>query len=131
MSKDYAGLFCTTKEIGESLRIEDLKRYIDFLETELNGQGVYLGCPKCKKLLPDYDGPVIAHFGNHEGYPDGCGYCTHPALNGDECDICGAIRDSEEWETAKKRHVESIPGFVVEELQPGEKPVYKFDTNDD
>lgn len=57
-----------------------------------------MACPKCGVELPDFDGfGVLAHVGSHVGWPDGCGYCTHPArdydsaLQGWVCGICGDI----------------------------------------
>mgnify|MGYP001562312316 CR=1 FL=1 len=49
-------------------------------------------CPRCKAWLPDYDGfGVLAH--TKPAYPDGCGYCKHPAVDrtaaGWVCGFCG------------------------------------------
>lgn len=46
-------------------------------------------CPGCGAIEPDHDGMgMIAH--TRPAYANGCGYCTHPALRGDECEICHA-----------------------------------------
>lgn len=43
-------------------------------------------CPQCGAWVTDYDGfGVLAHLG-----PDGCGYCSHPAIDDDVCGICEA-----------------------------------------
>lgn len=43
-------------------------------------------CPKCLAWLEDFDGfGVLAHL-----EPDGCGYCSHPSLDGNVCGICEA-----------------------------------------
>lgn len=43
-------------------------------------------CQKCGLAIPDFDGfGVLSHI--HGDNP--CGYCSHPALDGNVCDICG------------------------------------------
>lgn len=45
-------------------------------------------CPKCGRGFEDRDGfGFIACRGR-----GGCGYCTHPSLTGDRCDICKEVR---------------------------------------
>lgn len=44
-------------------------------------------CPKCGASVPDFDGfGVLAHI--KPAYPDGCGYCSHPAIDDGVCGIC-------------------------------------------
>ena len=39
-------------------------------------------CPQCEEWMEDMDGyGCLAH--------DACGYCSHPSITGDTCDICG------------------------------------------
>lgn len=53
-------------------------------------------CPQCGAEEPDFDGlGMLAHVA--PGFPNGCGYCTHPALDRNEhgvwvCGICGKER---------------------------------------
>ncbi len=61
-------------------------------------------CPRCGAEHPDFDGfGMVAHVA--PAYPDGCGYCTHPARDYDLADdtwVCGACgdrrKDKEEME---------------------------------
>lgn len=40
-------------------------------------------CPQCGAVMEDLDGfGVLAH--------NTCGFCTHPCITDDACDICGA-----------------------------------------
>ena len=42
-------------------------------------------CPQCKEWMEDRDGfGVLAH--------EKCGYCSHPSITGEECDVCGAYK---------------------------------------
>lgn len=63
-------------------------------------------CPRCRLLVPDWDGfGVLSHAGEIEGMPDypaPCGYCRHPALEGNVCCICGEEKGSEAYEERKK-----------------------------
>jgi hypothetical protein len=67
-------------------------------------------CPRCGLLVPDYDGfGVLEHLEEgarsiaenagieYDEYPRPCGYCSHPGVDGDRCNFCGAIRGSEEY----------------------------------
>lgn len=45
-------------------------------------------CPRCGRWEPDFDGfGILAHV--KPGYPEGCGYCMHPSIDGGVCGICG------------------------------------------
>jgi hypothetical protein len=46
-------------------------------------------CPNCETPQEDCDGLGVIHC-------EVCGYCTHPALDGDVCEICGATVKTEE-----------------------------------
>lgn len=90
-----------------SIKIKNEGVLID-RETELAFPDVPLHpCPRCSRLLPDFDGfGVIAHVGVFDNYPLACGYCTHPASDFEEgkgwvCGICGAVKCSPEWDRAK------------------------------
>jgi Zn finger protein HypA/HybF involved in hydrogenase expression len=39
-------------------------------------------CPKCGKESEDLDGFGVLHC-------EACGYCTHDAIDGDRCSLCG------------------------------------------
>lgn len=41
-----------------------------------------LACPACGVETPDFDGFGVL-------FCDRCGYCRHPAITGDRCDLCG------------------------------------------
>lgn len=60
-------------------------------------------CPRCGLLIPDFDGfGVLDHVSQpDEKWPPPCGYCSHPALDGDICSICGARKGSREYSMAK------------------------------
>ena len=52
-------------------------------------------CPRCGAEESDFDGlGMIAHVA--PGFPNGCGYCTHPSRDkgpaGWVCGICGDVR---------------------------------------
>jgi len=76
--------------------------YKDFPDTPL------VTCPRCKLLVPDWDGfGVLAHLelkGREriENFPKACGYCSHPALDGKICGICGEEEGTREYEEKKK-----------------------------
>ena len=66
-------------------------------------------CPRCQLLVPDWDGfGVLAHVApkekehDIENYPKPCGYCSHPALDGDVCCICEEVEGSVGYEEKKK-----------------------------
>jgi hypothetical protein len=40
-------------------------------------------CPSCHKTQVDMDGFGVLHCS--------CGYCTHPAIADDVCEVCGEV----------------------------------------
>lgn len=60
-------------------------------------------CPRCGLLVPDFDGLTFtSHIGKPDDrWPDPCGYCTHPAMDGNVCAICGAVEGTTEFMMAK------------------------------
>lgn len=55
------------------------------IELPIDNAVPYCACPKCKKLIPDYDGfGVLAHRE--------CGYCTHACRTGGVCEVCGDVK---------------------------------------
>lgn len=60
-------------------------------------------CPRCRLLLPDFDGfGVVSHVHQPDDrWPEPCGYCTHPAMDGNVCCICGAQEDTIEFVSSK------------------------------
>lgn len=46
-------------------------------------------CPQCLAWVEDFDGfGVLAHL--PRDHADGCGYCSHPAIDDDVCGVCEA-----------------------------------------
>jgi hypothetical protein len=43
-------------------------------------------CPSCKDWQDDYDGFGVLSCA--------CGYCAHPAIDGNVCALCGAVQPS-------------------------------------
>jgi len=41
-------------------------------------------CPNCGNVSDDFDGFGVLAC-------DACGFCTHPAITGDVCEICGKV----------------------------------------
>lgn len=60
-------------------------------------------CPRCGLLVPDFDGlSFIAHtLQPDEKWPPACGYCTHPALDGNTCAICGSVEGTTQYRVTK------------------------------
>ena len=74
------------------------KRTIENFPNQPMGQ-----CPRCGLLIPDFDGiDVIAHtLQPNDKWPPACGYCSHPALDGNTCQICGAVVGTQEFRTSR------------------------------
>lgn len=52
------------------------------MTTEKQAAQPVMECPQCHKVEEDFDGFGVLCC-------DGCGYCTHSAIDGDVCSFCG------------------------------------------
>lgn len=68
------------KEGGEVTRVDRARLPAESLTASQNE--LIVNCPKCGKEQIDQDG-----FGCL--YCHHCGYCTHPSIDGEECNLCG------------------------------------------
>lgn len=60
-------------------------------------------CPRCGLLIPDFDGfGVLSHVHQPDDrWPPPCGYCSHPAIDGDTCAICGEKQHTKKFRSSK------------------------------
>jgi DNA-directed RNA polymerase subunit M/transcription elongation factor TFIIS len=56
------------------------------IAVDMGGEMPKMSCPKCGKEYDDFDGLSFS-------YCPACGYCSHPAIDGDDdkliCGVCG------------------------------------------